>query len=217
MKPNRLILSIALLLSVLFSAEAQQAKVIVPDLSAVQDNQKWSPFNREISYNGNVHMDAKPGDGLLILNGVEFQNGTIELDIKGKNAPGRSFVGLAFHGVNDSTFDAVYFRPFNFKNPERNSHSVQYISAPKYGWYKLRNEHPGKYENKVAPVPDPDEWFHATIHVTYPEVKVYVNHSSEPSLVVNQISTRKKGWIALWVGNNSEGWFKNLKISPVAN
>ncbi|GET34140.1 hypothetical protein PbJCM13498_30030 [Prolixibacter bellariivorans] len=217
MKPNRLILSIALLLSVLFSAEAQQAKVIVPDLSTVQDNQEWSAFNRGISYNGNVHMAARPGDGLLILKDVVFQNGTIELDIKGKNVPGRSFVGVAFHGVNDSTFDAVYFRPFNFKNPERNSHSVQYISAPKYGWYKLRNEHPGKYENKVTPVPDPEEWFHATIHVTYPEVKVYVNNAAEPSLVINQISERKKGWIALWVGNNSEGWFKNLKISPVAN
>ena len=213
MKPNRLILSIALLLSVLFSAEAQQAKVIVPDLSTVQDNQKWSAFNRGISYNGNVQMDAKPGDGLLILKDVVFQNGTIELDIKGKNAPGRSFVGVAFHGVNDSTFDAVYFRPFNFKNPERNSHSVQYISAPEYGWYKLRSEHPGKYENKIAPVPEPEEWFHATIHVTYPEVKVYVNNAAKPSLVINQISERKKGWIALWVGNNSEGWFKNLKIS----
>ena len=217
MKTNRLILLIALLFSTLFSAEAQQSKVIVPDLSTVQDNQKWSAFNRGISYNGNVHMDAKPGDGLLILKGVEFQNGTIELDIKGKNALGQSFVGLAFHGVNDSTFDAVYFRPFNFKSPERNSHSVQYISSPKYGWYKLRNEYPGKYENKITPVPEPDEWFHATIHVTYPEVKVYVNHSAKPSLVINQLSNRKKGWIALWVGNNSEGWFKGLKIIPEVN
>lgn len=217
MKTNRFFLLIALLFSVLFSAEAQQAKVIVPDLSTVQDNQKWSAFNHGISYNGNVHMDAKPGDGLLILNGVEFQNGTIEVDIKGKNVPGQSFVGLAFHGVNDSTFDAVYFRPFNFRNPERNTHSVQYISAPQYGWYKLRSEHPGEYENNVTPVPEPDEWFHATIQVAYPEVKVYVNHSSKPSLVVNQISTREKGWIAFWVGNNSEGWFKNLEISPEAS
>lgn len=217
MKPSRLTLLMALLISIVFSAEAQQSKVIVPDLSTVQDNQKWSAFNRDISYNGNVHMDAKPGDGLLILKDVVLQNGTIELDIKGKNAPGRSFVGVAFHGVNDSTFDAVYFRPFNFKNPERNTHSVQYISAPEYSWYKLRSEHPGKYENKVTPVPEPDEWFHATIQVIYPEVKVYVNHSSEPSLVVNQISTREKGWIAFWVGNNSEGWFKNLKIIPEAN
>lgn len=217
MKTNRLFLLIALLFSVLFSAEAQQAKVIVPDLSTIQDNQKWSAFNRDISYSGNVHMNTKPGDGLLILRGVEFQNGTIEVDIKGKNAPGRSFVGVAFHGVNDSTFDAVYFRPFNFKNLERNTHSAQYISAPQYSWYKLRTEHPGKYENKVAPVPEPDEWFHATIQVAYPEVKVYVNHSSEPSLVVNQISTREKGWIAFWVGNNSEGWFKNLKIIVEAN
>ena len=46
----------------------------------------------------------------------------------------------------------------------------------------------------------------------FPDVTVYVNQSTIPSLVVKQISTRKKGKIGFWVGHNSEGCFKNLKI-----
>ena len=73
------------------------------------------------------------------------------------------------------------------------------------------------WENKVSPVPNPDGWFHATIVINYPEVKVYVNNSQSPSLLVSQISTSKKGWLGFWVGNNSEGRFKNLKITTDSN
>lgn len=209
MKPKNSILFVALILS--FSAMAQP-RVLVPDLSTISNSDHWTVYNREANFDGNVYLSANTGDGLLYLKDVEFKNGKIELDIKGKNTPGRSFVGVAFHGLNNETFDAVYFRPFNFKNPQRNSHSVQYISMPEYDWSKLRNEHPGKYENTVLPVPDPDSWFHATMVVHYPEVKVFVNDSEEPSLVVDQISNRKSGWLGFWVGNGSDGSFKNLKI-----
>ena len=194
-----------------FFLSAQQIEV-TPDLSKVNDKNTWSGFNREVAYDSAVHLDAKPGDGFLRLNGSNFMNGEISLDIKGKDEQGMSFVGLAFHGLNDSTYDAIYFRPFNFKSPQRGDHSVQYVAHPVYTWNKLRDEHPGKYENKVVPVPEPSGWFHATIVVKYPVVTVFVNHSTTPSLTINQLSDRKKGWVGFWVGNNSEGDFKNLKI-----
>ena len=209
MKTKTPILFVSLILS--FSAMAQP-KVFVPDLATISNSEKWTVYNREANFDGHVYLNAKAGDGLLYLKDVEFKNGKIELDIKGKNNPGRSFVGVAFHGLNHDTFDAIYFRPFNFENPQRNTHSVQYISMPEYDWSKLRKEHPGKYENTVSPVPDPNDWFHATIVVHYPEVKVFVNDSKEPSLVVDQISTRKSGWLGFWVGNGADGNFKNLKI-----
>ena len=133
------------------------------------------------------------------------------MDIKGKDIRGRSFVGIAFHGIDDS-FDAVYFRAFNFKSPERNTHSVQYISHPTYTWSKLRKEFPQKYENVVNPVPDPNDWFHVKIDIQYPYVKVYVNNSETASLEISQLSEHKKGWLGLWVGNNSEGMYRNLVI-----
>ncbi len=190
-----------------------QENEIVPDLSKIKDSDLWTLYNRELVSDDVVHLDSKPGDGLLWLKEPVFTNGKIELDIKGKDERGRSFVGLAFHGLNDSTYDAVYFRPFNFKNPERKGHSVQYISHPEYPWYRLREEHPEKYENPVTPVPDPTGWFHATIVVEYPDVKVFVDNSDEPSLTVQQLSSRKEGWIGFLVGNGSEGWFRNLKIT----
>lgn len=212
MNSSRSIFFITLLLGVFFSATAQQ-NLLIPDLSKVRDQKIWTTVNREISFDSAVFLNKRPGDGLLYLKGSKFKNGKIELDIRGENNPGQSFVGVAFHGVNDSTFEAVYFRPFNFKNPQRNNHSVQFISMPQYNWYKLRTEHPGKYENKISPVPDPSGWFHATIVVKYPVIKVFVNNSGTPSLVVHQISSRQIGWVGFWVGNNSRGWFKNLKIT----
>lgn len=211
MKTIKLVLMCVTLLAVPVVTEAQQ-QVFVPELSEVQNNSDWTIVNREITFDGEVYMTANPGDGLVFLKGTDFSNGTIELDIKGKDLQGQSFVGLAFHGLNESTYDVIYFRPFNFKNPDRNSHSVQYTSMPDYDWSRLRSEFPGKYENTVTPVPDPDEWFHATIKVDYPIVEVFVNNSESPSLSVQQISDRKTGWIGFWVGNYSDGHFKNLEI-----
>ncbi len=191
-------------------AQAQKENLV-----AGADPDDWTVFNRKVTFKKEtIHLNAKASDGLLILNDVDFKNGTIELDIKGKNTPGRSFVGMAFHVLDNSTFDAVYFRPFNFRNPQRNSHSIQYISMPDNDWSILRKSFPGKYEHTIDPVPEPvDGWFHVRIEVEHPEVKVFVNGAEKPTLQVEQISERKHGKLGFWVGNGSEGWFRDLKIT----
>ena len=195
---KRILIGIVQLLTVI-SIYGQKNEMI-PDLSKCNDTTIWTLHNREIHIDEVVHLNGKPGDGLLWIKAPVFTNGKIELDIKGKDERGKSFVGLAFHGLNDSIYDVVYFRPFNFKNPERKGHSVQYISHPEH--------------NPALPVLEPTGWFHVTIVVNYPIVKVFVNNFDEPSLTVEQLSSRKEGWIGFWVGNNSEGFFKNLKIIP---
>src|SRR5579864_3856959 len=62
-----------------------------------------------------VFLNSGGNDGLAWVAGVEFSTGTIELEIKGRNLAGQSFVGIAFHGKDNKTFDAVYLRPFNFQ------------------------------------------------------------------------------------------------------
>ena len=177
--------------------------------------ENFTVSNRQVSFtDATAHLNGGSNAGFLWLNNSNFTNGTIELDIKGKNDPGRSFVGVAFHGKDDQTYDAIYFRPFNFKNPDRKNHSVQYISIPDNDWPMLRERSPGKYENQLNPVPEPvDDWFHVKIEVNYPKVKVYVNGSDKPVLEIDQISATKEGKIGFWVGNGSEGWFRNLKIT----
>ncbi|WP_066631380.1 family 16 glycoside hydrolase [Labilibacter marinus] len=180
----------------------------------ISDTTKWTLFNREVIHKEGIHLDSKAGDGLLYLNDIEFSNGTIELDIKGSDEKGKSFVGIAFHGTSEEQYDAIYFRPFNFKNTDRNSHSIQFISHPDYPWHKLRNKYPGQYESSLNPSPNPNAWFHVKLNIQYPIVEVTVDKEIVTSFKIDDISSRQKGWIGFWVGNYAKGSFKNLKIKP---
>jgi hypothetical protein len=199
-----------------------QKKNIEPDLAALVEGKGLKVFNRSLSVLNDgakkgARLSESLGDGVAYLEGVEFANGAIEIDIRGKDVQGQSFIGVAFHGLDEKTYDAVYFRPFNFKaeDPTRHAHAVQYISHPTYTWQKLRTEQPGKYERPISPAPDPNGWFHARVVVASPKVSVFVNDAKEPCLVVDQLSDRKKGLVGLWVGNTSGGDFANFKIVPV--
>lgn len=196
------------------------AKPAASDVSRFADDSIWRLHNRAATdvpdRPGAVRLDARQGDGVMWLVGSDFNEGTIEFDVRGADKPGQSFVGVAFRGVDDTTYDAVYFRPFNFKNPEepRRARAVQYISMPDHPWQRLREEHPGEYEASVNPVPDPDGWFHALVVIANRTIKVFVNGAKEPSLMVTELSNRTNGRIGLWVGNGSAGDFANLTIAP---
>jgi hypothetical protein len=205
---------IAILLSA-FSLSAQKGKSTIIDLKKAIQEKKVHVFNRTvIATDKGIQLNALDGDGVAWINGINFSQGEIEVDIKGKDLQGRSFVGVAFHGVNDSTYDVVYLRPFNFKatDPARKSHSIQYVSSPDFGWEKLRNEFPGKYENSIEPAPDPDEWVHIKIIVQDNTVTTLVGSNGKPALTVTKLTSQSNGKIGLWVGNGSSGDFANLKI-----
>jgi len=198
-----------------------QKKAIEPDLAALAEGKGLKVFNRSLSVLNDgarkgVRLSQNPGVGVAYIEGVEFADGALEIDIRGKDVQQQSFVGVAFHGLDEKTYDAVYFRPFNFRTEDqaRRIRAVQYIAHPTYTWQKLRTEQPGKYEKPVNPAPDPNGWFHARIVVASPKVSVFVNDAKEPSLVVDQLSDRKKGLVGLWVGNASGGDFASFKIVP---
>ena len=162
-----------------------------------------------------VELTASSGDGFAWINDQAFSEGTIEMDIKGENNPGASFVGIAFHGEDRNTFEGIYFRPFNFRSDDagRRSHSVQYHSLPEHSWRVLRSEFPDAYEAEIPIPPDPDGWFHARIEVEKTQITVYVDDIKEPVLQVESLSGRTSGKIGLWVGSNSSGRFANVQIT----
>ncbi len=218
---KHILLNFCLLSLTLYMALPAQAQMVKPDL---QDISRWTVFNRSVeavNENGKktIRFNEKEGDGYMILKGIDFSNGVIEFDVKGKNVVQQSFVGFAFHGKDEKTYEAVYFRPFNFTNPDtaRRGRAVQYIAMPDYPWEKLRETFPGKYENKVNPVPDPDGWFHVKIIVEGKKVSAYVNDAAKPSLEIEKLNNTTKGGVALWVGNNSGGSFANLTIIPTGS
>lgn len=152
-------------------------------------------------------------DGVLWLKGVNFKTGTIDVDLRGRDVFQQSFLGIAFHGIDTTTNDVVYFRPFNFQATDtlRRKHTVQYISEPDFPWDKLRKEFPLVYENEVNPFPQATAWFHARIVVGTDDITVYVDHSNKPSLRVKKLNNRQSGLLGLW-SSGLPGDFANLEI-----
>lgn len=191
------------------------------DVTTVGSDKRWTIAGRtssvvEVKGKRALKVSEAPGIGLVWLDGYDFKNGVVELDILGRSQPVQgSFVGLAFRLADSLTYDAVYFRPFNFRAADsaRHAHAVQYISHPSWTWQRLRTERPGRYEKSVVPEPDGDEWFHVRVVVDRPKVSVYVNDRAEPSLVVDELSDRAGGSLGLWIGEGSGGHFANLRVT----
>ena len=137
------------------------------NLAEKHKSNSFSTINRELSQitNDSVAVQTKcglGGMGLSILKDVSFDDGTVQIELLGENNPGRSFVGFAFNIQNDSTYEVVYFRPFNFVAEEqlRKKHMVQYIFHPEFTWKKLRETRTGEFENEIVNPPDPDPLVH---------------------------------------------------------
>ncbi len=217
---NRFYLTVVFTLIMSMSLKAQEISGNY-DLYSMSEKNLLEVFNRTVSVfsedakNG-VRFSKSENYGVAWLKHVIFSSGVIELDIRGKEEFQQSFVGIAFHGMDNNTFDAVYFRPFNFQtdDPERKIHAVQYVSMPDYSWDVLREKFNGKYEKAIIPAPKGNEWFHVKIVVKSPQVSVYVNGNRAASLSIETLNNRASGKIGLWVGNNSDGDFANFQISP---
>jgi hypothetical protein len=225
MKKQRIVLALSLAgifsLSGSIFAAAIQGQAQNPDLSKIASGDGWKVVNRgmtAVEDGGRkvARLDERPGSGLAWREGSIFSTGTIEFDVRGRDAAQRSFVGVVFNGLDDETWDAVYFRPFNFKspNPDNAAHSVQYVSHPEFTWQKLRAERAGQFEKTVQPLPDPNGWFHVRIVVTADKVSVYVDGAKTACLEVEKLGNKREGRVGLFVGNNSGGDFANLTIVP---
>ncbi|GAB2960742.1 hypothetical protein GCM10027048_30770 [Hymenobacter coalescens] len=192
-----------------------------PELAALARSGQLRVTNRAVmplieAERQGLRFDARPLDGIAWLSDVAFTAGTIEFDVRGKDVLQRSFVGVAFHALNDSAYETVYFRPFNFRHADarRRSHAVQYESEPEYPWERLRKEYPGQYEAALQPAPAPNEWFHVRLVVRPPLLEAYVGEAAAPALRVTQLRPPRGSRLGLFVGDNSDGDFANLRITP---
>ena len=155
-------------------------------------------------------------NGIDWLKGVNFKDGTIDVDLRGKDVFLKSFLGIAFHARDTTTYEVIFFRPFRFHSTDLPTRkwSVQYMSMPEFDYAKLRKEHPGVYENEINLVPGAEDWFHATIVIKRDSITVYVNHSVTASLKIKKLSNLNDGKIGLWSSPGAlSGDFANLRIS----
>ena len=214
---------IHLLLSVIFiflniSVFSQNSSRI--DLHAAAKNGSIKVFNRELtlinekSHSG-ISLSKDYGEWIAWLKDIEFSNGVLEFDVRGEDVKQHSFVGIAFHGKDDSTFDAIYLRPFQFKASDETlrNRAIQYISLPNYTWQVLREKSPGKYEHSIEPSPNPNSWVKVRIVILNSVVTVYINGSHQPSLVVEKVTHTNSGFVGFYVADTSGGDFANLTIT----
>jgi len=159
------------------------------------------------------------GESLAIVKGSDFKDGTIEVDLVGMPREGasegtRGFIGVAFR-VQDrgAKYEAFYLRFTNGRaeDQSRRNHTAQYISAPDFPWYRLRQENPSVYESYV----DIEEkaWTKVKIVVSGTKARLYVNGAAQPCLLVNDLKLGENhGQVALWNGSDTEAYFSNLRI-----
>jgi hypothetical protein len=155
------------------------------------------------------------------LKGLQIQDGTIEADIAlkittppGVRMPG--FVGIAFRAKMDSShYELFYLRPGNSNSDDQamRNHSVQYVAAPGFDWYKLRREWPWVYESYADL--RLETWTKVKIEVHSRIAKLYVNDSENPSLIVNGLKGEDLlGNVALWGYSGEEAYFSDIKVIP---
>ncbi len=168
-----------------------------------------------------IESDNKRGGGMAIVNGRQFQDGTIEVDVAGRRGPyavpsDRGFVGVVFRlSADRSKSEYIYLRPDNGRATDQvqRNHSIQYSSHPDFPWPRLRQEFPEKYESYVDL--EPGVWTRMRIDVSGTTARLYVHDNTQPNLIVTDLKHGvSQGGVALWIGAGSEAFFSNLRITP---
>jgi hypothetical protein len=209
-----------LVLHMPITAAPQAAATQTIDLAAQLKAGKLRAVNREMTPStarpDAIHLSEKEGNGVAWVGGTDFALGTIEVDIKGRDLQGRSFVGIAFHRKDDNSYDCVYLRPFNFRatDPARKQHAVQYIALPDYDWPRLRKEFPEEFENPVDASLEPTGWTPLKVVVNAKNIQIFAGAVKGPALEVRRLGTNESGAVGLWAGNGADGDYANLRITP---
>ena len=156
---------------------------------------------------------------------VEFQNGTIEVEIaavvNGRGArDARGFAGIAFRvSPKGEAYEAVYLRMTNGRLADpppgapRNIRAIQYVSHPKWDFDALRKAAPDVYEKGADIAPGP--WFRYRLEIEGTTMRAFLGDAVQPALVVTdmKLGANAKGRIALFVDDGTDAFFSNLKVA----
>jgi hypothetical protein len=223
MKPHLLALALALSFAALILpaqeislTELTKAKLksSTAEIINYQDSQAFRLIPKDPKALGYM-----PGGPLALLDNIHFHNGAIDVDVAGQPAKGadesaRGFIGVAFRVQSESRFEIIYLRPTNSHADDqlRRNHTTQYSSEPDWPWDRLRKESPGVYESWVDM--ETGQWTHMRIEISGSNASLYVNHAKNPCLIVHDMKLGDiEGSVGLWMGQDTEGYFRNLRIS----
>jgi len=205
-------------------ATAQQIKLDEDRLTAVQTSMSITQIKGKKAVRVVKSAAVKEDDEATYvkINDFTFKNGVIEVEVLSRLLPdapahARGFIGLAFRiNENDSKFESIYVRPTNSTADDqlRRNRTIQYFSYPNFKFTHSRATAPGQYES-YAPIAL-DEWIKLKIEVNGDQAKLFINGSEQPYLIVNDLKmgADQSGSLGLFVDIGTEGFFRNLKVSP---
>jgi hypothetical protein len=163
-------------------------------------------------------------DTFAFVPGLDFHDGTIEVDVAATPLPdappnARGFIGVAFRidaAGGSFACEGFYIRPGNGRAEDqvRRNHATQYFSYPGYDFDRLRGEAPGQYESYADL--EVGEWTHLRIVTSGATARFYVGAASQPALIVRDLKRGPDahGTVGLFVGIGADGHFRNLSVRP---
>jgi hypothetical protein len=166
--------------------------------------------DEDASGNGEVaeflgRKSLRVSKGLFYARGVEFRNGTIDVDM----APGPNgrFLGIAFRVQSEDEYEVVFFRP----RSSGTTQAVQY--TPGLRGANAWQIYTGPGYTASASVPR-SRWVHVRLVVSGVVARLYLDGAEDPTLVVPDLKLgNSKGSIGFW-GHMGDAYFANLSYTP---
>lgn len=166
-------------------------------------------------------LDQDDANTFVRLNGTNFHNGIIEVDVCGKLLPdapahARGFIGIVFRANESSSeFESFYVRPTNGRDctdPVRKLHACQYFSFPGYTFSYFREFGIGGYEAAIDDIAL-GEWCHIRAEIR-DEIGVFSVNGREVLRVTDlKHGPNARGAIGLYVDIGTDGFFRNLSVT----
>jgi hypothetical protein len=222
---KRVLLLTPVLLAAILPLRAQNgAGIQLPGFEAIMTEATVGEVNGykaiRVTKDPKVAKDDEPT--FAKLTGSDFKDGTIEAKVFSKLLPGapehaRGFIGIAFRiDESNSKFECIYLRPTNGRADDqiRRNRSIQYFSYPDYKYDRTRKETPAKYETYADM--GLGEWIDMKIVVKAGKATLFLNGGTQPALIVSDLKhgAEMRGAIGLWVDVGTEGFFKDVIITP---
>lgn len=160
---------------------------------------------------GDVRLDTHLGqeavlfrNGGILLDDVDFENGTIEFDVATTGV--RSFVGVVFRFQERDEYEFYYLRPHQSGRFD----AMQY--TPVFNGISAWQLYPEYNANAEIPR---NEWLHVRMVISGSRLRVYLGDAEEPALDVDRLR-RGRGHGPIGISANFPGAADAPELYPTA-
>ena len=156
-----------------------------------------------------LHVSGPQSTASVFLPAVEFQDGTIEVDIA---APQRASPEIGFRGRRDGRWaNRIVFNRWASNDESKHDVIEQALVTRRASRVLLLNIRKAARNGGQGPV-EADDWFHVKVVVQAATVKVFLNGSKKPDLEVGAVFDKdEKGVLGLCGG---DCYFANFRYTP---